>query len=62
MSDLASSRVFLVASMEVSSHFSSHAQKHAGSVACVYECIPSLNFKTFLENVTVVKDKGWIAG
>ncbi len=49
MSDLVSSRVFLVASGEVSSHFTSHVQKHAGSVARVYECIPSLNFRPFLK-------------
>lgn len=35
--------VFFVASREVSSHFASHTQKHAGSVVCVYDCIPSLD-------------------
>lgn len=47
MSDLVSSRVFLVASKEVSFHFTFHTQKHAGSLACVYECIPSLNSRPF---------------
>lgn len=30
-------RIFLIATLP--------AQKHAGSVVCVYKCIPSLNFR-----------------
>lgn len=44
MSDSGSSRVFLAASREVASHFTSHIQKHAGSVVYLYQCMPSLDF------------------
>lgn len=44
MSDSGSSGVFLATSREVASHFTSHTQKHAGSVVYLYQCMPSLDF------------------